>query len=124
MRQLPAVIILVLALAPNLCSVEAAQDPYAVAQKIFDDCCVSCHGPKKQKGKLRLDSLEQINKGGKNGPVVVPGNSAESPIVQRISLPADDEDVMPAKGDTLTADQIAAIARWVDSLKPADQRQP
>src|SRR5438309_1779083 len=34
--------------------------------------CVSCHGEKKQKGDLRLDSLGGALKGGKDGPVLVP----------------------------------------------------
>ena len=33
--------------------------------------CYSCHGDKKQKGGLRLDSLEAILKGGESGPAVV-----------------------------------------------------
>ena len=35
--------------------------------------CYSCHGEKKQKGGLRLDSIEAILKGGESGPAVVPG---------------------------------------------------
>ena len=32
--------------------------------------CVSCHGPQKQLGQLRLDSLAAIHRGGKSGSVV------------------------------------------------------
>ena len=43
------------------------------------------------------------------GPAVVPGDPAASRMVQLISLPADDLDIMPAKGDPLTADQWRAL---------------
>ena len=34
---------------------------------IFEKACFECHGDKKQKGKLRLDSLAAALKGGENG---------------------------------------------------------
>ena len=40
-----------------------------VAQVITSKC-VSCHGPSKQKGGLRLDEQTYILKGGKNGVVL------------------------------------------------------
>ena len=47
--------------------------------------CYSCHGDKKQKGGLRLDSLEAILKGGESGPAVVAGKPEESLIVEAIN---------------------------------------
>ena len=41
--------------------------------------CYSCHGEKKQKGGLRLDSLEAILKGGESGPAVVAGKPDGEP---------------------------------------------
>ena len=55
-----------------------------LVQPILDRRCVSCHGPITAEGKLRLDTLEGIRKGGGDGPVIVPGarprarSSAES----------------------------------------------
>src|ERR1043166_5691640 len=34
---------------------------------IFEKSCFKCHGPDKQKSKLRLDSLAAVVKGGENG---------------------------------------------------------
>ena len=48
--------------------------------------CYSCHGDKKQKGGLRLDSIEAILKGGESGPAVVPGKPNESLLVVRDQL--------------------------------------
>ena len=36
-------------------------DLYEQATRVLNNYCVSCHGPEKQKGDLRLDSLETID---------------------------------------------------------------
>jgi mono/diheme cytochrome c family protein len=86
---------------------------YDHIKPILSETCYSCHGPEKQKGQLRLDSPGAIIKGGKNGPVVVAGHPDKSPVYQRIRLPADHDDVMPAKGDPLKPDQIDKIGAWI-----------
>ncbi len=84
-------------------------------QGVFEARCVDCHGAKKQKGDLRMDTLEATLKGGESDePVLVPGKSAESGIYKHITLPADDDDIMPPKGDPLTKEQIEIIKKWID----------
>lgn len=82
-------------------------------QPILADRCYSCHGPEKQKGELRLDSVEAIRKGGKNGAILTPGNPAKSTLYSLTLLPAGDDDIMPAKGDPLTQAQTDAIRDWI-----------
>ena len=77
-------------------------------QGVFEARCIDCHGSKKQKGDLRLDTLKAASS------VIEPGKSGESDLVKRITLPADHEDVMPPKGDPLTKEQIDAIKAWID----------
>lgn len=48
---------------------------------IFETSCFRCHGEERQKGELRLDSLQAALDGGKHGKVIVPGKSTESPLV-------------------------------------------
>ncbi len=87
---------------------------------ILEQNCLSCHGAEKQKGKLRLDTLESVLKGGSDdGPAVVPGNADKSPIIRRISIAAkedkNDEMMPPAKkGGPLSADKIALLKQWVN----------
>src|SRR5208337_2789754 len=52
-------------------------------QPIFAKSCYPCHGPKteKPKGKLRLDTLAAVMKGGADGPAVVPNDAAKSPLL-------------------------------------------
>jgi mono/diheme cytochrome c family protein len=80
---------------------------------ILHDRCVSCHGPAKAKGGLRLDSQEHLLAGGHSGAAVVPGDPEASPLWRLIILPLADPDRMPATGDPLTPDQIAVIRSWI-----------
>jgi uncharacterized membrane protein/mono/diheme cytochrome c family protein len=83
---------------------------------IFEDKCVQCHGPEKKKGKLRLDTFDYVKQGGKDGPVVKPGDPKNSELYRRISLPRDNKDAMPAEGKPgLTASDLKVIEFWIAS---------
>ena len=83
-------------------------------EPIFVKRCSECHGPDAQKGRLRLDVKTQALKGGKSGkPLLVAGKSAESELIARVTT-TDPDDVMPAKGESLTDDQVALLKRWID----------
>src|SRR5580765_4840605 len=78
-------------------------------QPIFQKSCIECHGPEKQKGKLRLDSKEAAFKGGKDGVAIVPKQADKSELYRRITLPRDHDDIMPNKGEPLTKTQTDLI---------------
>jgi len=80
--------------------------------------CYSCHGDKKQKGGLRLDSLEAILHGGESGPAVVPGKPAESLIVEAVNFAGLE---MPPTGK-LSDDKVATLTRWVSLGAPWPSR--
>jgi len=80
---------------------------------ILQERCLSCHGGDKDKGDLKLDSLEAFTKGGENGPIFVAGKPEESALYKLTILPKDDPDIMPAKGDPLTEEQTKAIHTWI-----------
>ncbi len=83
-------------------------------QPIFDAKCVSCHGPDKSKGKLRMDSYELTLAGGKEGEGFEPGDP-DSNILFRMELPLDDEEHMPPEGKKqVTEEEFAAIKRWIE----------
>jgi mono/diheme cytochrome c family protein len=86
---------------------------------IFDASCIKCHGAEKPKGKLRLDSLEGVLKGGKDGKAVEPGNSAKSALVLNVAHLGDEDDFMPPPKNKLglkqlTPEQIGLIRAWID----------
>jgi mono/diheme cytochrome c family protein len=86
---------------------------------ILEKSCITCHGADKHKGRLRLDGLEAVLKGGEDGKVVVPGNSAESMLVHNIAQAGDPDAYMPppknkANIPPLTKEQIGIIRAWID----------
>jgi mono/diheme cytochrome c family protein len=85
---------------------------------IFQQNCVKCHGPEKQKAKLRLDSKEAAMKGGEDGVVIVPGDAAKSDLYRRITLPKGHDDFMPNEGDPLTTAQTDLLRDWINQGAP------
>ena len=83
---------------------------------VLETQCVSCHGPAKVEGGLRLDTAEGITKGGDDGPVIAAGRLESSELLRRIFLPRSHEDAMPPKGHRALSPADAALIRWwVDS---------
>lgn len=80
---------------------------------ILESRCIKCHGAEKPKAKLQLDTPEHILKGSEDGPVLVAGKPDESSLLQRVILPAGDDDIMPPKGDPLTPEQTAVLRQWI-----------
>ncbi|MES2695182.1 MAG: c-type cytochrome domain-containing protein [Verrucomicrobiota bacterium] len=98
---------------PSLAHAENAFYTERVAP-IFDKHCVTCHGPEKAKGKLRVDTFERLRSGGDSGVVVKEGDAKGSELFHRITLPMDHEDVMPSDGKPLlSADEIKVIELWI-----------
>lgn len=63
---------------------------------LLEASCFRCHGERDKKGGLRLDSLEAVLQGGKNGKVVESGHSEKSQLVISVSQ-LDPETAMPPK---------------------------
>jgi uncharacterized membrane protein len=85
---------------------------------IFAHNCTSCHGEVKRKGALRLDKREFILEGGEDGPVIISGNPGESELIRRIKLPRSHKEAMPAKGKSLTKEEIAVLEFWIKQGAP------
>ena len=76
--------------------------------------CYNCHSSTKRKGGLRLDSEYYILKGGKNGKVLIEGNSSLSPLYTNLILPQEHDDHMPPKGKPqLSKQEIAILYSWI-----------
>ena len=82
---------------------------------LLESRCVSCHSSSKQKGNLNLSSLLASTKGGDSGPAIIPKNTDESLLLERISLPHDDEEIMPPKGSPLNSEEIALFEEWIEN---------
>lgn len=63
---------------------------------MLEASCLRCHGQERPKADLRLDSLEAVLKGGKDGKIIVPGDSKKSLLVAAVAQ-VDEEVAMPPK---------------------------
>ncbi|MCR9247868.1 MAG: hypothetical protein NXI31_22800 [bacterium] len=93
----------------------AAQSEFQrVIEPILERTCTKCHNPDKTKGELLLTTKAGILAGGEYGPVIVPGNPDESPLLQRCLLPIDDDEHMPPEGKPQpTESEIEALRQWI-----------
>ena len=88
---------------------------------ILAEHCFRCHGPKKQESGLRLDSRAGLLKGTDAGPVVVPGQPEESPLIEAIQHDAAVK--MPPKSK-LPPRAIADLTAWVRMGVPWPESTP
>ncbi|WP_345032236.1 c-type cytochrome domain-containing protein [Ravibacter arvi] len=87
-----------------------------VVQPILKNRCYSCHGPSKQKGKLRLDEHQYILTGGEDGSAIKAGAADESELIKRLLLPlTNDEHMPPKEKPQLTENEVAVLKWWVDT---------
>ncbi len=73
--------------------------------------CYSCHGEKKQKGELRLDSHASALRGGELGAVILPGKPDQSLLIKAVRYLDPDLSMPPKK--KLSQKQIDDLTRWV-----------
>ena len=78
--------------------------------------CVVCHGARRQEADLDLRTVESILKGGKSGPVVVPGKPQESLILKRINakdMPPPKE-LIRAGVRPMESSEINLLTLWIE----------
>ena len=82
---------------------------------IIDKKCVSCHNPGKVKGELLMNTVEGLQKGGKTGATIIPGDPEKSLMAVRINLPTTEKKHMPPRGKKqLDTDEKALIEWWIE----------
>ena len=106
-------------LVPTDTALPAASDtPSATASVSFandvmpllQNRCFNCHGGDQTKEGLSFASFETLMAGSDNGPVVVPGDAANSLLAQQLL-----NGKMPKKGPKLTPAQIQIIIDWINA---------
>ncbi len=65
---------------------------------LLEASCLRCHGEERAKADLRLDSLQAALEGGKDGKVVVPGDSKNSLLVAAAAQINDNVAMPPKRG--------------------------
>jgi uncharacterized membrane protein len=90
-----------------------------VVAPMLSERCTGCHNSDKKESGLDLSSYETAMRGGENGKVIAAGNTEQSELLRRISLPHDDEEFMPAEGKTpLTPQQVEIVRWWIGAGAP------
>jgi cytochrome c551/c552 len=77
---------------------------------IFERKCVSCHQSPEAKGGLDLTTAAGLRTGGESGEAVTAGDAEASVLMQYV---VGDEPLMPKNGDPLTAEELAALEKWI-----------
>jgi mono/diheme cytochrome c family protein len=80
---------------------------------IIQSRCIRCHGEERIEEGLVMFTYEDIMAGSDNGPIVVPGDTVNSLMVE---LVASKE--MPKRGPKLTPPQVEIITNWVAAGAP------
>ncbi len=86
---------------------------------ILEQKCVSCHGDDKTKGKLKLNSPENISKGGEDGNILKEDSGKKALLYELIHLPEADEKHMPPEGKLqLTSEEKIILSKWIKTDDP------
>lgn len=94
-----------------ICSPASAVDFKSQIMPILNSKCSKCHSEAKgeTKGSFAVDNLSDMKK------EVRAGKPEASNLIQIITLPDDDEDVMPpqGKGTRVSPAEVALIKQWI-----------
>ena len=88
--------------------------------------CSVCHGLRRQEAGLDLRSRVSMLKGGKSGPVIVPGHPEQSLILKRIQsgeMPPKKE-LMDVSIKVITSTETEKLASWIAAGAPVSNIQP
>lgn len=83
---------------------------------ILQNNCVECHNPAKAKGEFDLSTREALLFEGEYGAWVVPGDPEASELL--LLVDHEDKPFMPKDEPQLSADDRAAIRRWIELGAP------
>jgi len=105
-------------------SVEQAMIFEDVVHPILIQRCSQCHKDGKMKGELSMKTINDLLKGGKNGPAIVAGSLSKSELYKRITLDPEHEDFMPTDGKTpLTQVEVEIIQWWIEKGKAVNGKK-
>ena len=114
---------------PAVDSAEQADQPKPTAEQteffeakirpILVEHCYQCHSTEAEEieGGLVLDSKWGWQTGGDSGPAIVPGNLAESHLIDAVRYEENIVSAMPPKSK-LPSDEIKLLERWVEMGAP------
>jgi hypothetical protein len=83
---------------------------------VLDKFCATCHSSEEDHpSQLFMDTYESLMNGGKHGKAIVPGNSKESLLSQKLSdEPPFGKMMPPPRKPRPTPEQVSLILAWID----------
>jgi len=79
---------------------------------IFVKYCTGCHSSDNPEGSISLEAYEDLGKGPKDHPLIVPGNSVDSHLIR--ILKGDGQPTMPPEGyEAPSSEEIDLISKWI-----------
>jgi hypothetical protein len=85
---------------------------------LFRERCFKCHDARKRTASYRIDVRTLALRGGESGkPAIVPGASAKSELIRRITL-AEGDEAMPSGKEKLTPVQVKLLRDWIEAGAP------
>lgn len=101
--------------ARDLLQAQTSPDFYShQVQPILEENCYRCHAGLNHRGGLRVDSEAQLQRGGKHGPVLVPGRPEQSLLIRMIRHDGKPGERMPPR-KKMSDEEIAAVIAWVQA---------
>jgi mono/diheme cytochrome c family protein len=98
--------------SPPQAAAESPLDFEADIRPIFVRHCYGCHGPEKQDGGLRLDSLPAVRAGGDSGRPILGNSEFPSELLRRVQS-SDMHERMPLGAEPLSEQQLDTLRRWI-----------
>ena len=83
---------------------------------ILQENCLQCHSGDSPQAELSLQTVDDILRGGKSGPAVVPRKPVESPLLRMVY-----SGTMPMGGKPLGKEEIALIRNWIENGAHGDK---
>ena len=80
---------------------------------IFENNCLSCHGPQKQLGNFRVDRSEDFFGNNERASLILPRQSSKSPLIAIVS--GTKKDMPMADMHKLSEQNIVILRVWIDS---------
>ena len=78
---------------------------------IMNRACANCHGRMRKRGGVDLSTLTAVKRGGDNGPILKPGQPADSALLESITGGR-----MPPKlPEAVTSEERETIRAWIAS---------
>ena len=83
----------VLFFLPTLAMAAAEPSPFDAAREVLETRCLECHTKEQAKGELVFETREGMIRGGEGGTALKPGDPKNSPLIERVCLASDDDEI-------------------------------